>query len=976
MSRLPELKGKKVTVVGLARSGLAAARLCLREGAALTVTDARPAAALEGALAGLDGACRSAGRWGATTSADFTGADLVVVSPGVPLAAPRPAGRPRRRRPGLGRGRAGRPLPARHAPGGHHRHQREVHHHRADRGALRPRTAPPSSAATWARRSASTSSPASRAEVVVAELSSFQLEGIERLRAKVAAVLNLTPDHLDRYDGLDAYAAAKARLFATQQPGDFAVANARDPATLAMAGASRGALYTFGFGPPARAAARAPEAEGSGPRHLWFYRYASGSPERYRLDNRALRGRHNLENAMAAVLCARLLGVPGAEVQHGLDAFGGLPHRLELVRERGGVEWVNDSKATNVDSTIVGLAAFPAGAPRVVLLMGGRGKQAPYAPLRPLFAGAGQGAAHPRRGRPGHRARAGRPGAPPRAAARWPGRWRARGRPDRAGRRGAALAGLRQLRPVQGLRGARRRLPPPGRGALVTRPGWLHLPGWLARLRAALAGLGARLPGLRQVAPRPGERAAPIAPRQEPLPFDWLLLVAVLVLAAGGSVMVYSASAIPAARQLGDEFFFLKRQAFALAGRPGAAHPGAQARLPAHGGLAYPLLGLSFLALVAVLIPGVGRVAGGARRWIHLGVLNFQPAELAKVVLVLYLAHSLARKREKVRLFSIGFLPHLVVTGLLVVLCLLERDIGTGVIMVLVLFTMLFAAGSPALLPGRRRAAGHPHRLAAHRRHALPHGALAGLPRPLGPPPRHRLPAGRVAARHRQRRARSARGWARARASSSTCRRPTPTSSPRSSPRRSACSASAVLLLLYGVLVWRGLRAALRAGRAVRRLPGARAHHALRRPGPGQPGGGLRAPAHQGAHPALRLLRRQLAHDPAGRGRRPALGLRRPRAASCGRAACRRCGWRRGRPRRRTDPGRTVRMLIAGGGTGGHVFPGIALAEEVVTRHPRNDVVFVGTPRGPRGPGGAGGRLPHRAHRGEGAEGQGAARRS
>ena len=90
---------------------------------------------------------------------------------------------------------------------------------------------------------------------------------------------------------------------------------------------------------------------------------------------------------MAAALCARLLGVPGAAIQGGLDAFPGLPHRLELVRERGGVEWVNDSKATNVDSTLVGLAAFPAGRPHVVLIMGGRGKRAPYAPLRSLFEG-------------------------------------------------------------------------------------------------------------------------------------------------------------------------------------------------------------------------------------------------------------------------------------------------------------------------------------------------------------------------------------------------------------------------------------------------------------------------------------------------------------------------------------------------------------------------------------------------------------
>jgi UDP-N-acetylmuramoylalanine--D-glutamate ligase len=225
------------------------------------------------------------------------------------------------------------------------------------------------------------------ADVVVAELSSFQLEGIHRLRAKVAAVLNVTPDHLDRHAGVEAYAAAKARLFETQQPGDFAVANLRDDRAMAMAGASRAARYTFGFGPPARGAARAPQGGAGAPDEIWFYRYAASSPERYRVGSRALRGRHNLENAMAALLCARLLGVPGDKAQRALDAFGGLPHRLELVRERDGVEWINDSKATNVDSTVVGLSAFPAGQARVIVVMGGRGKKAPYAPLRPLFAG-------------------------------------------------------------------------------------------------------------------------------------------------------------------------------------------------------------------------------------------------------------------------------------------------------------------------------------------------------------------------------------------------------------------------------------------------------------------------------------------------------------------------------------------------------------------------------------------------------------
>ena len=187
---------------------------------------------------------------------------------------------------------------------------------------------------------------------------------------------------------------------------------------------------------------------------------------------------------------------------------------------------------------------------------------------------------------------------------------------------------------------------------------------------------------------------APLRPRLAPLPFDWLLLLVLLVLPAAGAVMVYSASAIQASRQLGDEFFFLKRQGAAfglgLVFLVVALKMGYR-RLAAWS---YPLLAFSFLTLLLVLVPGIGRVAGGARRWINLGIVNFQPAELAKVVLVLYLAHSLSRKRDKVKLFSIGFLPHLLVTGAMVVLCLAEKDMGTGVIMLLVLFTMLFAAGA------------------------------------------------------------------------------------------------------------------------------------------------------------------------------------------------------------------------------------------------------------------------------------------
>jgi cell division protein FtsW len=185
-------------------------------------------------------------------------------------------------------------------------------------------------------------------------------------------------------------------------------------------------------------------------------------------------------------------------------------------------------------------------------------------------------------------------------------------------------------------------------------------------------------------------RAAP-----RPLAFDGLLLFAVLGLVAVGAVAVYSASAIPAgqSRRLGfDEFYYLKRQL--VAAGIGLTLLAAALRLGHRriSALAYPVLGLTFAALAVV--PFIGKTAGGAQRWIPLGPVLFQPAEAAKVALVLYLAHSLARKQEQVRIFSIGVLPHLIVTGVFVLLCLVQRDMGTGVILFVVLLAMLFAAGA------------------------------------------------------------------------------------------------------------------------------------------------------------------------------------------------------------------------------------------------------------------------------------------
>jgi cell division protein FtsW len=176
--------------------------------------------------------------------------------------------------------------------------------------------------------------------------------------------------------------------------------------------------------------------------------------------------------------------------------------------------------------------------------------------------------------------------------------------------------------------------------------------------------------------------------------YDPLLLAAVLGLVGFGLVMVYSASAITAQEKLGDSFYFLKRQAVAagigLFGMALAMRLGYRRMAR----LAYPLLIVAILLLVLVLVPGLGTVVGGARRWLRVPGVSIQPAEIAKVAWVVYLAYSLAKKREKVKHFSIGFVPHLGIAGLLVLLCMLEPDFGSSVSLLFLMFVMLFAAGA------------------------------------------------------------------------------------------------------------------------------------------------------------------------------------------------------------------------------------------------------------------------------------------
>lgn len=213
--------------------------------------------------------------------------------------------------------------------------------------------------------------------IVVAELSSFQLEAIQRFRPHVAVLLNITDNHLDRHETFDAYVSAKAQIFRNQQPDDFAVLNADDPVVKSLAPviASRKIFFSREQDLP----------EGvllSNGRIL----YRVGHLERHLLDEQEikLRGAFNVENVMAAAAAACILGADFRAIRSATREFTAVEHRLEFVRSVRGIDFYNDSKATSVDATAKALSTFNRG---VHLILGGKDKGAPYTPLRPLLEG-------------------------------------------------------------------------------------------------------------------------------------------------------------------------------------------------------------------------------------------------------------------------------------------------------------------------------------------------------------------------------------------------------------------------------------------------------------------------------------------------------------------------------------------------------------------------------------------------------------
>ena len=372
-----ELNNKRVLVVGLGKSGVASALFLKAHGARVTVSDTKSGDDLRNEIPVLldHGITVETGGHGERT---FRGQDLIVVSPGVPVDA-----RPLVQARAQGELVIGEiELAAQFLPG-------PIVAITGSNGKTTTTTltgeimtAGGFSALVGGNIGTPAISLTERATpetVTVLEVSSFQLETIQSFRPKIAVVLNVTPDHLDRHRTFEAYAHAKARIFENQQAGDFAVLNADDATCVAMAAGSKAPVYWF---------SRQKEvAQGAWVRDgQILFRGGSGSTEKQREIMQAseipLKGAHNLENVLAAVCAGALMGCASEKIQQAVQNFKAVEHRLEFVATIRGVDYYNDSKATNVDATIKALESFPA---NIHLILGGKDKGSDYSVLNDLL---------------------------------------------------------------------------------------------------------------------------------------------------------------------------------------------------------------------------------------------------------------------------------------------------------------------------------------------------------------------------------------------------------------------------------------------------------------------------------------------------------------------------------------------------------------------------------------------------------------
>ena len=367
-----ELDGKKVLVVGLARTGLATAKFLKSKGSMVSTTEAKSREELKEAVLELE-RTNIFSEWGGHQSETFLKQDMIVVSPGVDLKI--------------------EPIQKALEKGIQVISEIELAYHFINI---------PIVAVTGTNGKTTTTlligemlkeegkrvgvggnvgdplilfaDGGDRWEALVAEISSFQLEAIEEFRPRLSVLLNVTEDHLDRYSQFSDYVEAKARIFLNQTPGDMAVLNKDDSIVMGLARKVRAKKIVFSSNEKQR--------EGAFFNGQTIFLRLGEDEEDYPLDRAPLKGIHNVENMMAALTTARIFGCSKQAIQNVLNRFEGLEHRLEFVREIEGVRFYNDSKGTNVGSVVKSLQSFRE---PVILIAGGKDKRGDLSPLRELI---------------------------------------------------------------------------------------------------------------------------------------------------------------------------------------------------------------------------------------------------------------------------------------------------------------------------------------------------------------------------------------------------------------------------------------------------------------------------------------------------------------------------------------------------------------------------------------------------------------
>jgi len=368
-----ELKSKRVLVVGLGRSGAASAIFLQDHGAKVIVSDSKSEAQLQGDVPALldRGISIETGQHSQRT---FRDQDLIVVSPGVPSDQPQLQHARTLGIPVIGEVE----LAFRFLQG-------KVVAITGSNGKTTTTTLVGEILSKSGRKTLvggnigtpviSLAGQSTPETMVVLEISSFQLESIQQFRPWIAAILNITPDHLDRHYTFQAYVDAKTRIFENQQASDFAVLNADDPTCAALKDKAKSPLLWFSRKQPVESGAFVKGDE------IFFRRNGQEQPVLRRSDIQ-LKGEHNLENVLAAVAMTMVAGCGPLQVRQAVKEFRAVEHRLELVATINGVTFYNDSKATNVDATVKALESFPG---NIHLILGGKDKGSDYSVLNPLL---------------------------------------------------------------------------------------------------------------------------------------------------------------------------------------------------------------------------------------------------------------------------------------------------------------------------------------------------------------------------------------------------------------------------------------------------------------------------------------------------------------------------------------------------------------------------------------------------------------